>query len=196
MVRPLEAKKLILATHNKGKLVEFAAMFEPFDIEVISAGDLNLPEPEETGTTFVENALIKARAASKATGEVALADDSGLAVKALKGDPGVYSARWAGESKDFQAAMKKINDLLGENQDRSAAFVAVLSLCWPDGETASFEGRCEGRLIWPPRGDLGFGYDPMFCPIGNHQTFAENPSLKTGLSHRAIAFQKLIDHCL
>lgn len=194
-MRKLDAKKLILASHNKGKLAEFKKLFASHDIEVVLAGDLNLPEPEETGETFEENAILKAEAAAQATGEVALADDSGLCVYGLDGAPGVYSARYAinpqsGE-RDFAYGMKRVHDALGDKPDRRAAFVAVLALVWPDGHAETFEGRCEGGLIWPPRGDKGFGYDPFFVPEGEAQSFGEAPALKEKHAHRHKAFAAL-----
>ena len=166
--------------------------------EVVSAAALGLPEPEETGTTFVANAALKARAAAAAARLPALADDSGLVVDALGGAPGIYSARWAGPMKDFAVAMKRVEDELQAKgaADRSAHFTAVLALCWPDGHCETFEGRVDGRLVWPPRGDRGFGYDPIFVPDGHRQTFGEmEPSAKHAISHRAVAFRKLIEAC-
>ena len=199
MSRRIESKRLVLATHNPKKLEEFRALFKSYDIEVVSAGALNLPEPEEIGATFEENAILKAHAAAEATGEIALADDSGLCVKGLNGDPGIYSARWAVQedgSKDFKIAMQKVNEGIGDNADRSAAFVAVLSLVWPNGHSEIFRAECKGTLIWPPRGDYDFGYDPMFCPGDEPQTFGENPALKDKYSHRHLAFEKLAEACL
>ena len=172
-------------------------MLAPFGLDVISAGALNLPEPEETGTTYIANAELKALAASKAANLPALADDSGLSVTALGGAPGIYSARWAGESKDFDHAMKRVADalLLSGTTDRSAEFVCALSLAWPDGHIVSFEGRVGGSIIWPARGDNGFGYDPIFMPTGHNITFGEmEPAKKHAMSHRAVAFSQLVDH--
>ena len=194
-MRRFEGNKLILATHNKGKVREIGALLVPYDVEVISAGDMNLPEPEETGTTFIENAKLKALAAA-AAGLPALADDSGLAVNALGGAPGIYSARWAGPEKDFRKAMERVNRELGGGTDRAAAFISVLALAWPDGHTEIFEGTVEGTLVWPPRGERGFGYDPMFTPLNHNETFGEMAPLdKQAISHRARAFQKLVDGC-
>lgn len=183
---------LLLATHNKGKAKEFAELLRGLVAEVKSAAEFNLPEPEETETTFMGNALLKARAGCKATGLPTLADDSGFAVHALNGDPGVYSARWAGPDKDFTMAMTKVNDLLGDNPDRSSAFIAVLALVYPDGREVTFEGRCEGDMVWPPRGAGGFGYDPVFQPQGLDKTFGEMTSdEKHAISHRAKAVAQL-----
>lgn len=199
----LGGQSLVIATHNAGKLKEIAALLAPYGIECLSAGSLGLPEPEETGTTFVENALIKARAAAEAAQLPALADDSGLSVTALGGRPGVYTADWAerqrfeGEpGRDWYMAMGKVEGLLvaqGPNVDRSAWFSCVLALAWPNGDTAVYEGRVDGTLTWPPRGALGFGYDPVFVPNGREQTFAEiDPAEKHKISHRADAFAKLV----
>jgi len=188
--------KLVVASHNAGKVREIGALLEPFDIETVSAGDLGLPEPEETGLTFQANAELKARAAAEASGLLALADDSGLAVAALNGDPGIYSARWAGPSKDFSLAMEKVEHALKEtgSADRSAAFICGLALATPDGRMEYFEGRVEGALVWPPRGDKGFGYDPVFVANGYDITFAEmEPDAKHAISHRADAFRQLTD---
>ena len=196
MARRFTEPKLVLASHNPGKLVEIAALLEPFGIEVVSAGDLGLPEPEETGDTFIANAELKAEAAAQGSGLPSLADDSGLAVTALDGDPGIYSARWAGPEKDFRLAMEKVNTALGEAADRSARFVCVLSLAWPDGHTESFEGVVAGDLVWPPRGERGFGYDPIFVPTGGSISFGEmDPEHKHAMSHRAVAFEKLVNAC-
>jgi XTP/dITP diphosphohydrolase len=195
--------KLVIATHNAGKLKEISALLAPFGMECISAGALGLPEPAETGKTFVDNALIKARAATQASGLPALADDSGLSVGALGGRPGVYTADWAerqwfeGEpGRDWFMAMGKVEGMLcsaGPDVDRSAWFSCVLALAWPDGETAVYEGRVDGTLTWPPRGSLGFGYDPVFVPKGSALTFAEiDPQEKHRISHRADAFAKLV----
>jgi len=198
-VRKLPPGKLVIASHNQGKVREIRALLAPYGIEPVSASDLGLPEPEETGTTFAENALIKARASAEGSGLVALADDSGLCVSALGGDPGVYTADWAETPKgrDWHLAMGKVEEklkALGPDVDRSAYFVCMLALCWPDGETALFEGRVAGHLTWPPRGTLGFGYDPVFVPDGYDQTFAEiEPEAKHAISHRAEAFKKLVN---
>jgi len=203
MTRKIGSGSLVIATHNAGKLKEISALLDPHGVKCISAGSLGLPEPPETGKTFVENALIKARAAAEASGLVALADDSGLSVDALDGRPGVYTADWAerqwfeGEpGRDWYMAMGKVEGMLqqlGPGTDRSAAFHCVLALSWPDGEHAIYEGKCPGSLSWPPRGTLGFGYDPVFVPEGRDQTFAEiEPDEKHAISHRADAFAKLV----
>lgn len=198
-MRKLQPGKLVIASHNQGKVREIRALLAPYGIEPVSAGDLGLPEPEETGTTFAENALIKARASAEGSGLPALADDSGLCVAALEGDPGVYTADWAEtpHGRDWHLAMGKVEEklkALGPDVDRSAQFVCTLALCWPDGETALFEGRVSGRLTWPPRGTMGFGYDPVFVPDGHDQTFAEiPPESKHAISHRAEAFRKLVN---
>jgi XTP/dITP diphosphohydrolase len=192
MSHPLPRDRLVIATHNQGKLGEFADMLSLYVREIISAGSLGLPEPTETGTTFAENALLKANAAAKASGIVALADDSGLCVNALGGQPGIYSARWAGPGKDFNFAMKKIHEELGDKTDRSAYFTCVLALAWPNGHHELIEGRIDGHLVWPPRGDHGHGYDPVFVPNGHSRTFAEMaPEEKHAISHRGIAVHKL-----
>ncbi|MBL6928807.1 MAG: RdgB/HAM1 family non-canonical purine NTP pyrophosphatase [Rhodospirillales bacterium] len=196
MARKFDEKKLVIASHNAGKVREIGDLLAPFGVNVVSAGELGLDDPEETGVTFVENAVIKAEAAAKATGLPALADDSGLAVHALNGEPGIYSARWGGPERDFMMAMKKVDDALENKQDRSAHFVAVLALCWPDGHLETFEGTVHGTLVWPPRGDQGFGYDPMFLAEGQKITFGEmDPAKKHSMSHRADAFQKLVAAC-
>lgn len=187
--------RLCVASHNKGKVREIGDLIVPFGVEAISAGDLNLPEPEETETTFMGNALLKARAAAQASGLPSLSDDSGLVVHALGGDPGIYSARWAGPDKDFSVAMQKVEDALRAtgSGDRTAHFICALALVWPDGEEAAFEGRIDGVLVWPPRGDRGFGYDPMFAPKGETITFGEmDPDAKHAMSHRARAFAQLV----
>ena len=202
-MRKLGSEKLVIATHNAGKLKEISALLAPFGIECISAGALGLPEPAETGTTFVENALLKARAASEACGLPALADDSGLSVTALGGRPGVYTADWAerqwfeGEpGRDWFMAMGKVEGMLqalGAGVDRSCWFSCVLAIAWPDGTSAVYEGRANGTLTWPPRGSMGFGYDPVFVPLGETRTFAEHdPEEKHAISHRADAFRKLV----
>ena len=193
-------EELVIATHNPGKAREIAELLEPYIPKFYSAGELDLVEPEETGSTFEENAVLKAKAAAEASGKVALADDSGLAVTALGGDPGIYSARWGGPDKDFNLAMRKVHEALLEKQgdagDRSAAFVCVLALAWPDGRVKTFEGRVTGTLTWPGRGDKGFGYDPIFIADGHDMTFAEmEPAEKHRISHRAQAFAKLVDNC-
>lgn len=185
----------MLATHNPGKVREIADLVAPHDVSVVAAGALGLAEPEETGATFAANARLKARAAADAAGLPALADDSGLAVAALDGAPGIYSARWAGPEKDFSIAMRRVEGALdeAETEDRRAAFVCALCLAWPDGEDQVFEGRVEGTLVWPPRGARGFGYDPMFVPEGQTETFGEMaPAAKHAMSHRARAFARLV----
>lgn len=195
-MRKYAGEKLLIATHNKGKGAEIAALLGVFVNEYTTAGELSLPEPEETGLTFAENAILKAKAAAMASGLVSLADDSGLCVYALDGAPGIYSARWGGPQKDFSLAMQRVQDELGDVQDRRAAFVCVLALAWPDGHCEVFEGRIEGDLVWPPRGEKGFGYDPMFTAEGHKQTFAEiAPEEKQAISHRSRAFAKLVDGC-
>jgi XTP/dITP diphosphohydrolase len=192
-IRPGE--RLVIASHNPGKVVEIAALLAPYRVETIGAGALGLAEPEETETTFEGNAALKAYPAAKASGVPSLADDSGLVVPALGGAPGIYSARWAGPTKDFRVAMERVQRELGD-KDRSAHFVAVLALAWPDGETGLFRGEVYGRLTWPPRGERGFGYDPIFIPDGSDQTFGEiDPDLKHRISHRARAFAKLVSAC-
>ena len=194
MSRKLSPGRLVAATHNKGKVVELKDLFEPIGFEVVSAGDLNLDEAEETEFTFEGNALIKARAAAKATGAPALSDDSGLEVRALGGMPGVHTAIWAGEPRDFYKAMEKVERELNaiDAEDRSARFVSCLAVAWPDGHEVTFRGEVEGTLTWPPRGEMGFGYDPVFVPIGFDVTFAElEPAQKHAMSHRAAAFEKL-----
>jgi XTP/dITP diphosphohydrolase len=191
--RRLEKGRLVLASHNQGKLREIAALMQPYGIETLSAAALGLPEPEETGATFEENAALKARAAAVASGLPALADDSGLVVPALDGAPGIYSARWAGAGKDFRLAMEKVEARLLGKGDRRAFFVAVLTLAWPDGHSESFRGEVHGRLVWPPRGDKGFGYDPIFVADGESLTFGEMPpEKKHAMSHRAVAFAAFV----
>lgn len=192
-MRKFDGNELLIATHNAGKAREIADLLRPCVPRFATAADMNLDEPEETGASFAENALIKARAAAEATGMPALADDSGLAVRALGGDPGIYSARWAGPGKDFGLAMQKVHEALGNSPDRSASFICVLALAWPDGHTETFEGRVEGEIVWPPRGEKGFGYDPVFVPAGCEATFAEmEPEEKHKISHRARAFERLV----
>jgi XTP/dITP diphosphohydrolase len=196
MLRQFSEPRLVVASHNKGKVVEIADLLAPFNLDVVSAAELDLPEPEETGTTFVANAVLKAEAAVQGSGLPCLADDSGLAVEGLDGDPGIYSARWAGPERDFDMAMGLVNEKLGDNPNRRAYFISVLSLAWPDGHVENFEGRVHGTMIWPPRGTGGFGYDPMFMPDGYDKTFGEIPyDEKQRISHRAVAFQKLINGC-
>lgn len=200
---------LVIATHNSGKLAEMRELLSPYGIEAQSAAELKLAEPDETGKTFAANARIKAVAAMKATGKVAFADDSGLVVEALGGEPGIYSARWAGPDKDFRGAMNKIQTLLIEKgakapNQRRGHFIAALCLAWPDGHIEDFEGRVDGVIVWPPKGDAGFGYDPLFMPDGHERTFGEMtadekhglPPKGQGLSHRARAFVALAKACL
>ncbi len=189
--------RLVLASHNPGKLREIVQLLAPHGIEVVSAGELGLPEPEETETTFEGNARLKAVAASAAAGLPALADDSGFCVAALGGAPGVVSARWAGPDKDFAAAMARVQSEMGAAADRRAWFVSALCLAWPDGHADIFTGRVDGMVVWPPRGDLGFGYDPIFVPEGGSQTYGEmDRALKQATSHRARAFARLLAECL
>ncbi len=186
-------KKLLLATHNKGKVAEMSAMLAPYGVEVTSAAELGLPEPDETESTFVGNALIKARAASAASGLPVLADDSGLCVNALNGNPGVYSADWAGNPRDFNVAMQKVHDALGDAADRSAYFISVFALVMPDGTEQIFEGRCHGTIVWPGRGNGGHGYDPIFMAHGETRSFGEMTlDEKAKYSHRAKAFEQFI----
>jgi XTP/dITP diphosphohydrolase len=186
--------RLVVASHNAGKVREISALLGPLGLEPVSAADLGLPEPEETETTFVGNAALKARTAASASGLPALADDSGLEVFALGGDPGVYSARWAGPNKDFAAAMARVWELLDvSGKDRDARFVCALALALPGGGVEIFEGEARGRIVWPPRGDKGFGYDPIFEPEGCARTFGEmSHDEKLPLTHRARAFEKLV----
>ncbi len=211
-VRKLEAGRLVIASHNQGKVREIAALLGPHGIEPVSAAELDLPEPEETGTNFLDNADLKARAAADLSGMVALADDSGLCVEALGNRPGIFSARWAlaGDAhvpadddaghiegdRDFGRAMRRVQgelQALGPEASRNAHFVCALALVWPDGHSEWFEGRVDGTLVWPPRGQNGFGYDAMFVPAGHHQTFGEmDADAKHAISHRADAFRKLV----
>lgn len=195
-IRKLAPGKLVIASHNAGKVREIEALLAPFGIEPVSAGALGLPEPDETGTTFVANAELKAMQAADLSGLPALADDSGLCVEALGGDPGIFSARWAGPSKDFGAAMELVEKNVAEkgpNAARDAHFICALALAWPDGHVEWFEGRVDGTLVWPPRGQNGFGYDAMFLPNGHDETFGEMaPEAKHAMSHRADAFAQLV----
>ena len=196
MARSFTEPKLVLATHNPGKVVEIAALLEPFGVEVVSAGELGLPEPEETEATFEGNARLKAHAAARAANLPALSDDSGLAVSGLDGAPGIYSARWAGPGKDFGVAMARVETELGDNPDRSAHFVCALTLAWPDGHDETFVGKVHGALTFPPRGEHGFGYDPIFVAEDHAQTFGEmDPAQKHAMSHRANAFSQLVAAC-
>jgi XTP/dITP diphosphohydrolase len=188
--------RLVLASHNPGKLRELEALMRPLRVDVASAATLGLPEPAEDAPDFVGNARIKALTAAQESGLPALADDSGFCVAALGGRPGVHSARWAGSGGDFREAMARVNSLLGEASNRRAWFVAVLCLAWPDSETASFMGRVDGRVVWPPRGNKGFGYDPIFLPDGCDKTFGEmEPHEKHPVSHRARAFAQFCIAC-
>ena len=201
-MRRLESGRLVVASHNAGKVREIGDLIRPFGIEAASAADLGLPEPEETADSFEGNARLKARAAAGGAGLPALADDSGLAVEALGGEPGIYAARWAEtpEGRDFGVAMQKVWERLEEArapEPRRAAFVCALSLAWPDGYDETFVGRCEGRIVSPPRGTKGFGYDPIFVPDGHDITFGEmEPADKHAISHRADAFRQLVAACL
>jgi len=206
--RPI-AGRLVIATHNPGKLREMRELLAPFGVEAVAAGDLGLDEPEETGTSFRDNARIKAAAAARDAQLPAFSDDSGLVVHALGGAPGIHSARWAGPDKNFARAMGEIDTRLRDlgataPPDRTAHFISALCVAWPDGHREEFEGRVDGVLVWPPRGEQGFGYDPMFLPAGHDRTFGEMPSEEKhglpprgrGLSHRARAFRKLAEACL
>jgi XTP/dITP diphosphohydrolase len=206
--RPITGR-LVIATHNPGKLAEMRGLLAPYGVDATSAGELGLQEPDETGMSFRDNARIKAQAAARATGLPAFADDSGLVVDALDGAPGIHSARWAGPDKNFHRAMETIEQKLRERgatapQRRKAHFVSALCVAWPDGHVEDFEAKVDGTLVWPPRGDKGFGYDPMFLPDGHGRTFGEMPSDEKhgmpprgkGLSHRARAFMKLAEACL
>ena len=195
--RLARGSRLVLASHNSGKLREIAALVEPYGIGMVSAGELGLGEPEESEADFAGNARLKALAAARGGGLPALADDSGFCVAALGGAPGVLSARWAGPAKDFALAMHKVQAARAGEADERAWFVCVLCLAWPDGATASYLGRVEGRVVWPPRGALGFGYDPMFAPAGSGQTYGEiAPEVKHATSHRARAMAQLAAACL
>jgi XTP/dITP diphosphohydrolase len=190
------AAPLVIASHNRGKVAEIAELLAPFGVVTVAAATLGLPEPEETGDSFEANAALKAQAAATASGRAALADDSGLVVPALRGAPGIHSARWAGPEKDFFQAMQRVERELAD-RDRAAHFVAVLALARPGAGTALFRGEVAGRLVWPPRGDRGFGYDPIFVPDGYAATFGEmEPSEKHRISHRARAFARLVEACL
>ena len=196
MARLFIGDRLVIASHNQGKVDEITALLAPFAINTVSAVALGIAEPEETGDSFEANAALKAKAAADASGLPAIADDSGLVVPALDGAPGIYSARWAGPAKDFRVAMERVQRELGE-RDRSARFVAVLALAWPDGGLELFRGEAAGRLVWPPRGERGFGYDPIFVPEGSAETFGEmEPAEKHKISHRARAFAKLVEGSL
>lgn len=200
MARLFTSDRLVIASHNAGKVREIAGLLAPFGVAVVSAGELGLPEPVEDGNSFIANAELKARAAASASGLPALADDSGIAVQALGGGPGIHSARYAenpatGE-RDFDWGMRRLNQDVAGTTDRAAEFVSALSIAWPDGHCESFEGRVDGTLVWPPRGANGFGYDAMFLPNGQAQTFGEMaPEAKHAISHRAVAFRLFIEAC-
>ncbi|KZM51246.1 RdgB/HAM1 family non-canonical purine NTP pyrophosphatase [Labrenzia sp. OB1] len=207
--RKLEPGKLVVASHNAGKVREINELLQPYGFDVVSAAELDLPEPEETGLTFEANAALKAQAAAQASGLPSLADDSGFCVQALNGDPGIYSARWAGPDKDFAMAMRTIEEKLHSlgataPEQRRGSFVAVLCLAWPDGHEEYFRGEVDGEVVWPPRGTQGFGYDPVFLPDGRDRTFGEMTSEEKhgwskdtpALSHRARAFQLFAQGCL
>ena len=199
MIRLSARDKLVIASHNEGKVREIRELLAPYGLNVIGAAQLGLPEPEETGSTFAENAKLKAEAASSASGLPALADDSGLSVAALDGAPGIYSARWSGPKKDFRIAMQRVEkEMIGSsNPDKRAHFVCVLALSAPGAETETFEGRAYGTIDFPPRGQFGFGYDPIFMPEGHRFTFAEmDPHAKHAISHRAKAFEKFVKTAL
>ena len=196
MARRFAGEQLVIASHNGGKARELADLLAPYDVEAVAASALGLAAPEETGATFLANAELKSLAAARAAQLPALADDSGLVVPALDGAPGINSARWAGPEGDFAQAMARVERELVERGDRRAHFVCVLSLAWPDGHVESFEGRADGILVFPPRGDRGFGYDPIFQPVGYQVTYGEmEPGAKHAISHRADAFRKLIAAC-
>ena len=188
------SKKLVLATHNKGKIEEIKNLLAPYEIEILSAVDMDLPEPEETENTFIGNATLKAKAAAEITGLPCLSDDSGLSVNAINGEPGVYSADWAGIPRDFDKAMKLVHEKMGDAADKSAYFTSVLVIANPDGSVMTAEGRIDGQIVWPPKGTGGFGYDPMFMPEGETRTFGEMKlEEKKNYSHRARAFKQLLE---
>lgn len=198
MRRIAPGQEIVIASHNTGKVSEVRALLAPYGVRVASAADLGLPEPVETEDSFVGNALLKARAAARASGRIALSDDSGLEVRALGGAPGVHTADWAGEPRDWMAAMRRVEEALSAagTTDRAARFVCVLAVVWPDGSEAVFRGDVAGALVWPPRGDMGFGFDPVFVPDGGVATFAEmQPAEKHRISHRAGAFARLVEAC-
>ena len=195
--------QLVIASHNQGKVQEMADLLAPYQIKVLTAKALGLPEPEETGATFRENAELKARLAADKSGQIALSDDSGLAVEALNGAPGILSARWAGAERDFPQACRRVweniseNMSPGKNLNTNAAFICVLALAWPQGRLVSFEGRVDGQIVWPPRGHHGFGYDPIFVANGHKLSFGEmKPEDKHKISHRARAFELMKQSCL
>ena len=191
-----EEKKLVIASHNQGKIKEISELLNPLNIEILSAYDLNIKEPEEDGCTFEENALIKSAFVSKVTGLPCISDDSGICFSDLNNEPGIHSARWAGKEKNFDLAMLKINEAIQkiEKPSYNCYFVCALSICWPDSYNITVSGRVDGKYCWPPKGNKGFGYDPIFKPLGHESTFAEMvPKFKHNISHRSIAFKKLID---
>jgi XTP/dITP diphosphohydrolase len=195
MPRLFTGDRLVIASHNQGKVEEISALLAPFAVRALAAAALGIAEPEETGDSFEANAALKAGLAATASGLPALADDSGLVVPALGGAPGIYSSRWAGADKDFRVAMARVQHELGA-KDRGARFVAVLALAWPDGDSDLFRGEVAGTLVWPPRGERGFGYDPIFVPEGGAETFGEmDPAEKHKISHRARAFARLVQAC-
>ena len=197
MIRLSPGDRLVIASHNPGKVREIRELLAPYKLDIVGAADLRLPEPEETGSTFIENAALKAEAASSASKLPALADDSGLVVAALDGAPGIYSARWAGPTKDFRIAMARVEKEMSGNPDKRAHFVCVLALSAPGAQTETFEGRAYGTLDFPPRGQFGFGYDPIFMPEGYRFTYAEmDPHAKHAISHRAKAFEKFVNAAL
>ena len=199
MTRRLAPGRLVIASHNAGKVREINELLGPLGMDPVSAASLDFPEPEETGTSFIANAELKAMQAADLSGMPALADDSGLCVEALNGDPGIFSARWAGPDKDFRIAMQRVWQQIvasGPEAGRDAHFICALCVAWPDGHTESFEGRVDGRIVWPPRGTHGFGYDPFFVPHGHELTFGEmDPVAKHAMSHRAHAFSQLKAVC-
>lgn len=199
MARHLTEQRIVVASHNAGKVREINDLLRPFGLAAVSAGELDLPEPEETEDSFIGNALLKARAAALASGLPALSDDSGLAVDALDGAPGIHSARYAGPDRDFGFAMQRLErDMAASGRpERTARFICALALVWPDGEEVAFEGKVEGEITFPPRGTRGFGYDPVFQPLGHQISFGEmEPDAKHAMSHRADAFRQLIAACL
>ena len=196
MARQFEGDWLVIASHNPGKVAEMKKLLAPLGVETLAAADLGLAEPKETGDSFEENAILKAQTAARAAERPALADDSGLEVLSLGSAPGIHSARWAGPARDFHAAMDRVQRRLKSHSDRSAKFICALALAWPDGEVICVAGEVNGNIAWPPRGDNGFGYDPIFVPEDEDETFGEMaPERKDAMSHRAVAFRKLIDAC-
>ncbi len=196
--RIFKENKLVIASHNKGKIKEMHQLLEPLKIEIVSSYDLKIEEPEENGATFEENALIKSNFVSQQTGLPSISDDSGICFTDLKNEPGIYSARWAGKNKSFESAMFKVYKAIKKikNPNYDCHFICSLSVCWPDGYDVTVSGRVYGKFSWPPRGDNGFGYDPIFKPLGHKKTFAEmSPKFKHSISHRSIAFNKLINFC-